>query len=224
MKRLAILCIAIAIAIVIAVVASNQSAYARSYQPFKQDAFHEELETADSETQDSETKGSESQRSVTQRSETQVPETQVAKTQVSEIQGSETQVLATQGSETRESNQRGGSSSEPVPFERKFWRYLRHNNYKNWAPVPGQTGDFTAGQSPHGNLIKMYLNRTAAGNTDTMPVGSIIVKENYNEDESLQAITVMYKNAGYNPGSGDWYWVKYNPDGSVPFAPLKRAQ
>ena len=65
----------------------------------------------------------------------------------------------------------------------------------------------------------MYLNRTAAGNKDTLPVGSIIIKENYSENESLQAITVMYKNAGYNPGSGDWYWVKYNPDGSVPLSP-----
>jgi hypothetical protein len=25
----------------------------------------------------------------------------------------------------------------------------------------------------------------------------------------------MYKTNGYNPKAGDWYWVKYNPDGSV---------
>ena len=33
--------------------------------------------------------------------------------------------------------------------------------------------------------------------------------------KTLAAITVMYKKAGYNPQVGDWFWVKYGPDGSV---------
>ena len=28
-------------------------------------------------------------------------------------------------------------------------------------------------------------------------------------------ITMMYKTKGYNPEAGDWYWVKYMPDGTV---------
>ena len=51
MKRLAILCIAIAIALVIAVVASNKSAYARSSQPFDQELENQPSETQGSETQ-----------------------------------------------------------------------------------------------------------------------------------------------------------------------------
>ena len=48
-----------------------------------------------------------------------------------------------------------------------------------------------------------------------LPVGSIIVKENYAADRSLKAITVMYKSKGFNPAAGDWFWAKYNPDGTV---------
>lgn len=189
MKRLTIFFAAIVIALVIAVVALNQSANAHTGQPFKQDPLE------------------------------QAPETPTSKTQHSKTQVEQTKTLFPQGAETQGSSLSGSSSSETVPFEKKFWRYLSANNYKNWAPVPGQSGDFTAGQQPHGKLIKMFLNRTAAGNVNALPAGSIIVNENYSEDKSLQSITVMYKNAGYNPGSGDWYWVKYNPDGSVPFAP-----
>jgi hypothetical protein len=190
MKRLAILCVAIVFALVVAVVTSNQSAKAGSFGSFPQDPFSEDPNEP-------------------------VAQTQGSQTETSQAPMTETEAAVTQGSDTKGTSQRGFSSSDRVPFENKFWRYLSANNYKNWAPVPGQSGDFTAGQRPHGNLVKLYLNRTAAGNPAALPVGSIIVTENYTEDQSLQAITVMYKNAGYNPGHGDWYWVQYNPDGSV---------
>ena len=61
----------------------------------------------------------------------------------------------------------------------------------------------------------MFLNRKAAGNPSSLPDGSIVIKENYSPEQALAAITVMYKTAGYNAESGDWYWVKYNPDGTV---------
>lgn len=109
-------------------------------------------------------------------------------------------------------------SEAPVQasFEEKFWEYLTSNAYKNWAPAPGQNADFYPGRSPHGDFLKMYLNRTAAAAPEELPNGSIIVKENYAADrETLAAITVMYRSKGYNADAGDWYWVKYNPDGTV---------
>jgi hypothetical protein len=70
----------------------------------------------------------------------------------------------------------------------------------------------------------MYLNRRAAGNPGELPDGSIIIKENYAADgETLAAITIMYRSKGYNPESGDWYWAKYNPDGSVATKPTEQA-
>ncbi len=101
------------------------------------------------------------------------------------------------------------------PFEDRFWKYLIGNNYKNWAPGPGQTGDFYTGQNPHGALLKMYLNRTAAGGTHDFPMGSVIILENYRADKSLRSISVMYRTKGFNPQGNDWYWIDYHPDGTV---------
>ena len=106
-------------------------------------------------------------------------------------------------------------AAAPSSFEQKLWGYLLRAKYRNWAPVPGKSDAMYEGQSPHGAFLKMYLNRKAAGNPSTLPNGSIIIKENFSPTKSLAAITVMYRTKGYNPESGDWYWVKYNPDGSV---------
>jgi len=143
------------------------------------------------------------------------------------LTGPQQQVAAQSGSRgssgTRTYTQGGGARAvqqDNRPFEAKFWNYLVSGKYVNWAPVPGQTDDATPGSSPHGAVLRMYLNRTAAGRPKELPNGSIIVKENYGQDgETLMAITVMYRSKGYNPQGGDWYWVKYNPDGTVAKAP-----
>lgn len=124
---------------------------------------------------------------------------------------------------TNEAGQ-GNANQDSQPdgeFEKQFWNYLTANNYKNWAPAPKQDGDYYDGRSPHGVYLKMYLNRTAIASPKELPNGSVIVKENYGIDKSLKAITVMYKSSGYNPKGKDWYWVKYNPDGTVARGPAE---
>jgi hypothetical protein len=116
---------------------------------------------------------------------------------------------------TRSSRGLGGP---PLTFEQKFWSYLNGTQpaYRNWAPYPGTSADAYPGQSPHGAFLKLYLNRVAAGNPKELPYGSIIVKENFGKDKTtLMAVTVMYRANGYDPEHHDWYWVKYNPDGTV---------
>ncbi len=135
-------------------------------------------------------------------------------TNTSAVQGSSKKNPTTEGTAATQGSAIQ-NSTPTTPFEQRFWRYLSANNYKNWAPVPGQSGDFTNGQSPHGELVKMYLNRVAAGNTETLPVGSVIIKENYDADQSMNSVTVMYKSQGFNPAGKDWYWAKYNADGSI---------
>lgn len=100
-------------------------------------------------------------------------------------------------------------------FETKFWQFLIGNNYKQWAPAPGQDGDFFSGQVPHGALLKLYINRSAASNVAGLPIGSVVVLENYRSDKSLKSISVMYRTEGFNPKANDWYWIEYDPDGSV---------
>ncbi len=100
-----------------------------------------------------------------------------------------------------------------------LWQTLQQAQYaQNWSTVPGK-GTFYKGQGPHGLLLSTYLNEAAfkalQEKPGTMPDGAIIVKENYTPDKTLDSITVMYKKAGYAPDKGDWFWVKYGPQGEV---------
>jgi hypothetical protein len=113
--------------------------------------------------------------------------------------------------------QQAATSTDPEvrAFESRFWTYLIANNYKNWAPPAGSGDQFQQGQSPHGPLQKLYLNRTAAANDTTLPDESVIVLENYRADKSLKSIAVMVRSTGTDAANKDWFMVLYGPDGSV---------
>jgi len=106
----------------------------------------------------------------------------------------------------------------PGPDAGKLNEYIiRYDPYRAWDMWPGK-GKLYKGTEPHGALLTTFVNYTASysinkkkGLTD----GSIIVKENYTADKKFVALTVMYKIKGYNPEGGDWFWVKYLPDGKV---------
>lgn len=107
-------------------------------------------------------------------------------------------------------------SSKKAPYETRLWNWLQQAQYRNWAPPAGVTGEAYAGQSPHGDMVKLYANRTAVATADSLPVGSMIVKENFGPDgTTLMAVTLMYRVEGFDPEHGDWYWAKYEADGQV---------
>jgi hypothetical protein len=118
-----------------------------------------------------------------------------------------------------QSGTRIGGATQAIPqptFEQKLWDYLKGARYENWAPIPGKSDDFYAGQSPHGDFLKLYVNRVAAGHPKELPHGSVLVKENYGRDKrTLMAITVMYRSKDFDPTSQDWYYVKYEPNGKA---------
>ncbi len=100
-----------------------------------------------------------------------------------------------------------------------LWSHLTSTDYgAQWALWPGKGRNYPGGE-PHGATLTTYVNRAAAdalaAGAPRMPAGAIIVKENYMPDGSLAAITTMSKIEGYSPAAGDWFWVKYLPDGSV---------
>lgn len=96
--------------------------------------------------------------------------------------------------------------------------YLNEANYHGWALWPGKT-ELYKGRHPHGAFLTTYVSKGAYQAIDKkagcIPSGEFVVKENYDADKKLAAITVMYKLAGYNAEAGDWFWLKYDPDGSV---------
>jgi hypothetical protein len=79
------------------------------------------------------------------------------------------------------------------------------------------------GQHPHGAILDTIEGTLSVGNN----TGALIVKRNYGGEgvskeavandpgAYLQAITVMYKRAGYDADNQDWFWAKYLPDGSL---------
>jgi hypothetical protein len=90
--------------------------------------------------------------------------------------------------------------------------------YTDWELWPGTT-ELHKGSQPHGAFLTTFVNDIALhsleeGSKEFTP-GSIIVKENFSGSKKLVHVAVMYKAAGYNPDGGDWYWLKYAPDGSV---------
>ncbi|MDY7001625.1 MAG: cytochrome P460 family protein [Thermodesulfobacteriota bacterium] len=104
----------------------------------------------------------------------------------------------------------------PGPDPDALWKYITQESpYMKWGFWPDHQ-DMQPGRAPHGPLHKVYVNDRGL-NSPTPPVqyGTIAVKENYGMDKELKAITVMYKVLGYNPGAGDWFWVKYSPKGKA---------
>lgn len=84
------------------------------------------------------------------------------------------------------------------------------------------------GTDPHGMMLEtFYTDATVDGHS-----GTLVIKRNYgpegvtvdqvlgNREEHLAAVTVMFRRAdGYAPETGNWFWAKYLPDGSLDRAP-----
>jgi len=100
-----------------------------------------------------------------------------------------------------------------------LWAHMTNESpYLGWGIWPGQIVP-VRGKSPHGEWIRVLANPIALKalreGKDVLPDGAIIMKENYNGEKQLVALTPMYKVTGFNPEGGDWFWVKYTPDGTV---------
>ena len=109
-----------------------------------------------------------------------------------------------------------GNAEDSIEKAKALWDMMQSQNYQEtWALYPGK-GKLYKGQEPHGMLLTTYVNKEAdkglKSGKKELPKGSILIKENYMPDKTLAAITVMDK-TGH--GKDDWFWVKYNPDGSV---------
>ncbi len=90
--------------------------------------------------------------------------------------------------------------------------------YQQWQLWPGK-GKLYPGKKPHGAFLTTYVSKGAynaiKNKSGSIPEGAMIVKENYSPAKKLAAITVMYKKSGYSPDGGDWFWLKYAPDGKI---------
>jgi hypothetical protein len=106
----------------------------------------------------------------------------------------------------------GGAAD--MAYAKRLWNQMEEMGFSS---TPGV---LQPGQSPHGSVIEI-VEGTIGGK-------QVIAKRNYaGEDISVEdvegdraqylaAVTVMAKReAGYDPENGDWFWVKYQPDGAI---------
>ncbi len=88
------------------------------------------------------------------------------------------------------------------------------------------------GEDPHGAILETIDTTLAVGGHS----GAVIVKRNYgpkgitaeqvanNPGKYLKAVTVMFKREkGYDADNQDWFWAKFNPNGSLQMNPKKMA-
>jgi len=107
----------------------------------------------------------------------------------------------------------------PLPVGQAVFEYVTASNpYQGWNLWPGKEKLYP-GRHPHGSLLTTYVSPLAfyaiEGKGGAIPDTAFIVKENYTAEKELAAVTVMYKVEGYNPEGGDWFWLKYTPDGKI---------
>lgn len=107
-----------------------------------------------------------------------------------------------------------GEGEMPGPDSAELWDYItKVSSYKDWDFWPGHEG-MQPGNAPHGPFHRVFINEILFQAKQTpVPYGSIQVKESYDENKKLAALTAMYKIKDYNPKAGDWYWVKYSTSG-----------
>jgi hypothetical protein len=104
----------------------------------------------------------------------------------------------------------------PAEFHVTFWRYIVRPGaaYNTWdvlahkSPVEGI-------ENPHSGFSRTYANKLAAGDATNLPIGSILVREDYDSEKKRLSISVMYRVKDYDAKHGNWYWIKYLEDGSV---------
>jgi hypothetical protein len=104
--------------------------------------------------------------------------------------------------------------TKPGPDAEEFWTYITKTSpYKDWKFWDDHSG-MQPGAAPHGPFHKVFVNDVLY-EADSIPVpyGSIQVKESFDSEKKLTAITVMYKVKDYNPEGGDWYWARFGTEG-----------
>lgn len=99
----------------------------------------------------------------------------------------------------------------PTFKAKELWSEI--DGFKSWPSPQGWEG-YQESDSVHGDYVKNYINTVAQNNIKEIPVGSILVKEGYSDenDDSLRAITVMKKVANNN-SLESWFSVRFNKNG-----------
>jgi hypothetical protein len=109
---------------------------------------------------------------------------------------------------------------EDVSYARNLWQTMVEAGYVGEGGLMSRP---YTGQHPHGAILDTIEGKIAVQGKQHQ----IIVKRNYGGEgvsianvandpaKYLKAVTVMVKRPGYDPETKDWFWAKFNTDGSL---------
>jgi len=94
-----------------------------------------------------------------------------------------------------------------------LWERLHDEDYESWARAPGYDEPQDTVRA-HRDTALIFLNDVAetaraAGEAETWPDGSVLVKQSFEEDGTQSLIGAMSKE------NGEWYWVEWEADGTA---------
>ncbi|MCB9780912.1 MAG: cytochrome P460 family protein [Alphaproteobacteria bacterium] len=96
------------------------------------------------------------------------------------------------------------------------------DGYEGWSQTADWIGIQPSVDGTHGDYVQIWANTTAygtitGGGGGDMPDGAVLVKEGYDDEtgSTLTGITVMKKVDGFDADNGDWFWAKYQADGTI---------
>lgn len=119
----------------------------------------------------------------------------------------------------------GFGGQEDQDYAAQLWQIMQERNLAGDGAI--QAFPYQ-GTDPHGMMLEtFYTSATIDGHT-----GALVIKRNYGPEgvtvdqvlgspgDHLGAVTIMFRRAeGYAPEAGNWFWVKYLPDGSLDQTP-----
>lgn len=110
-------------------------------------------------------------------------------------------------------------TSDDVAFAQQLWQQLESARMAGDSAI--QTHPYE-GRPPHGEILELLEVQQQIGEAQ----GLVIVKKNFGGDASVQSVlreggealasvTVMFRREGFDPANQNWFWAKYDPDGSL---------
>jgi hypothetical protein len=99
-----------------------------------------------------------------------------------------------------------GDNQEPEEAE-ALWERIHAENYRGFARAPGYETRQPS-NTAHSSQVDIYVNDVlaqalAGGPISTWPVGSLIVKDGFSDDGTLELVAVLDKR------EGGWFWAEY---------------
>lgn len=128
-----------------------------------------------------------------------------------------TAVAFSQGSgSSRVDAPRATRPQTPDEFHSSFWGHIVKKDaaYNTWKVLSHEKTEDGV-ENPHSTISQTYANKVAADDPRNLPIGSVLVREDYDDKRKRQSISVMYRVKSYDKDHGNWYWIKYLENGSV---------